>query len=422
MINSKIERNAKKVIDNIGSVLVGTDESLHTYTCGDLFLKNLVHLKNELYELHQSPKFVESIVLGGFGGGKTHFLESIMHTLRYDLSEKPYVDDCVICRIDITDIDQPEDFEFNIVKHLQFPDGRGYEEILHECYKRISEKFKRLNPKLKTPIVGDHVSKMAYVNLLLQILNASSGITPYAAALDFIAKYNIVGNAYTSIRKRFSKKPETSILEEAPKEQKRFIEAYFKIIENPNHKSPLINSPSKELSRDSKLMDLILRILKLADVKMVVILFDELESLNRKDIAFLKNFLERIRGFRDSFNRVYDRRESYPSTGLVFFSTELFFKNEIQNYSRALYSRWEQVDKIILGPLRDIDIDNLIFDLRKLYFWAGYDLKPITVDSSYNEVVEMRDMLRSQLEGGIFSTREVVKTLKDIIEARWVNG
>ncbi len=69
------------------------------------------------------------------------------------------------------------------------------------------------------------------------------------------------------------------------------------------------------------------------------------------------------------------------------------------------------------------DIDNLIFKLRELYFLAGLKLKPIELNlenQSSSAVIDLRNELIAELQKGKNSMRELLPTLKNMIESKWL--
>lgn len=417
MINPKTERDARKILDTIGSILVGTSSGLGLYTCGDAFRRSILETKKDIYDIYDYPKFKEKIVLGDFGSGKSHFLECLYYFLKEDLSEKKHMREVVISRVDLTSLNTPEELELKIVEGMEFPDGQGVQVILKEAYLRITGQSQK-----KAGIIKSKKAKQAYINLLLGLLGyAATGFSTVGLE-GLVLNSNFINSALNLSKNLInrSKQPKDIQLSDAQSKDKQFIEAYLKIISNSNYSYAGFREAAFQLSRESRLIDLILKILKLAEVKMIVILMDELESLNRKDDNFLRSCLESIRGFRDDFNKVLSEKEHYPPAAFIATSTDLFFHEELRLNSTALHSRWRKIPHVILEPMSDSDIDNLIFDLRKLYFFAGYNLKSLKGYQNGNEVMQLRENVKDRIANTSQTTRGILVEIKREIEKHWL--
>jgi hypothetical protein len=165
----------------------------------------------------------------------------------------------------------------------------------------------------------------------------------------------------------------------------------------------------------------VLKVLALAKYDLVVILIDELETLNRLEPGSRSRALTVSKTFRDSLSTVAATPE-YPPLAVIYASTEPFFFEQIRQYEPALYDRWRSASEPIqLNPLSEADIDNLIFRLRNLYFLAGRQLRPVrSTPQGPHEVIQLRNELLNSVAGGeVLTNRQLVTRLVRRVAEIW---
>lgn len=110
---------------------------LNYFTVGDSFRNSLFGLKEEVLGLTITTGALERTVVGGFGTGKTHFLSYLSWLLQRDAP-----DQCVISRVDISDLRDPNEFEFLVVQGLRpVRGGENYAQVLRDAYGRIRDLY-----------------------------------------------------------------------------------------------------------------------------------------------------------------------------------------------------------------------------------------------------------------------------------------
>ena len=405
-VNESLQAEAQQIINKLENTNV-PPEGLNYFTVGDSFRDSLLNLKNQVLSLPKSQKALEKIIVGGFGSGKTHFLSYLRWHLERDL-----LDECIISQVDMSKLRSTSDFQLHIIQGMKPIRGDGnYATVLRQAYQRLQSyyiaKYSGVSPKDVEYLYGvilysilGQLSQGWVSRDLLEILGASN---PIDKLLNFLS-----GRTMQSLFEQAQR--------QANQEHTEFVHRYLDIIRHPNQPISAFEIPARQLSHKGELTDVIFKTLSLTGANLVVILVDELESLNRFDETIRSQILVDIRDFRDSFANV-GINLGYPPIAFVCASTANFYDN-LNREEPALASRWEEKD-VFLELLSPADIDNLIFKLRELYFFAGYDLKPLnwSPDDTEHDVIRMRKRILEESEklGLSLTTRRVIRKLLDEI-------
>jgi len=412
----ELQIQAQQILSALRGIQVPV-KGLNDFTVGDKFRENLFKRSSDIENLlNNENQFLESIIIGGFGSGKTHFLNYLDWILQRDTN-----DNCVISRVDLSKLREPHELQFHIIKGMRPLHGGTYKDVLMKAYQNMRNHYVKKYLK----ITESDIQKI-YGSILFSIL----GQVPYDTGWIRGDLSELIGKKgkLEKILQKISGKTLQKLFNEDRKRSDRehvdFVDTYINLIENPNAPISRFEEPARNLSYAGNLTDVIFKVLKFSGVKTIIIMIDELESLSRLD-SDLKKALVSIRDFRDTFSKVHDEF-GYPPIACFFTSTDKFFNEKIANYEPALYSRWELLNhNVILEPMSCSDVDNLIFRLKDLYYLAGYDLRAVKNNSEKksHEVIEMRDRIfqENSIDNKPISSRKMLKIIIKEIEKTWLN-
>lgn len=429
------KQEAETVINILKAKNVPT-RGFEYFTVGDRSLPHLLNLKQTILDL-KSPSypsnFLEKVIQGAFGAGKTNFIQYLQYLIERDASKNIVVSD-----ISFRLLNRPDDFYSLIIQNMELVGNKrinNYQDILGYCYSTIAEKFDN-KVNLDKNEIKDWFSILLYHLLsiaidgivnrdLLTILGLdSSRETAIESSIETAIKYLSkikVGKARKDIKNTLK-----AISKNASPEEQEFVKQYRQIIDEYDKIDQSNSSSSFRLSdqcirvfpNNLRLLEVIFKILDLAKINTVVLFIDELEALNSNQAIF-RQTLERVTEFRDK----------YPTIGYSNLSFALIcaatggFLDDIEANNPALHSRWKN-SIIQLEPFSASDIDNLIFKLRDLYFLAGKNLSPIgNPDGQDNhQLIDMRNSLLSEFSapGDYLNARDIISKLIDKIESTWV--
>ncbi len=409
-----IQEEAREILHKLKSRNV-PPSGLNYFTVGDSFRSHLFSLKDEILDLLTEPSSLEKTIIGGFGAGKTHFLSYLDWLLQKDAPSE-----CVISRVDMSDLRDINEFEFLVVEGLRPAKAEGnYADVLRQAYFRIRDSY-----MAKYHNVSQKDIELFYGTIVFSILGHVSRGWINREMLELLQ----INDPLERLINWVSGKTIQSLFEKARSNANRdhvsFVDNYLEMIRSPATPISAFEQPARELSRKGRLTDVVFKVLALSGIKLIVILVDELESLSRFDTSDKRKILVSIRDFRDTFSNI-GARPGYPSVALITASTGAFF-DSIRVEEPALYSRWE--DRIIpLEFMAMADVDNLIFKLRELYYLAGYTLRPVQHYGDIHDVIRLREEIFQYFRGeganrGM-TTRRLLSLLIDKINERWVlNG
>lgn len=384
---------------------------LNYFTVGDSFRSNLFTLKENVLSLSGQPKSLEKTIIGGFGAGKTHFLSYLDWLLQKDA-----LNECVISRVDMSDLRDINEFEFLVVQGLRpaKPAGQNYADVLRQAYLRVREiymsQYHGISQRDIELFYGTVIfsilgqTSQGWINKdMLQLMRVND---PLDKLINYVSGKTIQG-LYDLARTN------------ASEDHVSFVDNYLQMIRSPNTPISAFEEPARKLANRGHLTDVIFKVLYVSGIKLVVLLVDELESLTRFETYDMRKILVSIRDFRDSFSNI-GVAPGYPSTAFITTSTGVFFE-KIREEEPGLYSRWDG-SIIPLEFMSAADVDNLIFKLRELYYLAGYKLSPVTLKGDIHDVVQLRqEILTVQMKNAEErTTRKLISILLEKVKERWV--
>ena len=404
-----IQDEAREILAKLESRNV-PPSGLNYFTVGDSFRSGLFSVKEDVLALLNEPSSLERVIIGGFGAGKTHFLSYLEWLLQKDAPQE-----CVISRVDMSDIRDINEFEFLVVQGLRPVNGEGnYVDVLRQAYQRIRDSYmKRYHNVSQKDIelfygtiifsVLGHASQGWVNKEMLQLLKVNDPIDKFINYISGKTIQNLFDKARVN----------------ANSEHVNFVDSYLQMIRSPNTPISAFEEPARGLSCRGRLTDVVFKVLHLSGIKLIVLLVDELESLSRFETFDVRKILVSIRDFRDTLGRI-GANPGYPSVAFLTASTGAFFE-KIYEEEPALYSRWE--DRIIPLEFMSIaDVDNLIFKLRELYYLAGYTLLPVQRYEDTHDVIRLREDVFEYFSrtSKSMTTRRLISLLIEKVAERWV--
>lgn len=409
----RLQTEAQKIILTLQETNV-PHHGLNYFTVGDSFRYDLLRLKSDILKLSNSNtrQLLEKIVIGDFGTGKTHFLNYLQWLL-----EKELMTQCVISKVDLSYLNSPDKLQLMIIKGMKMTGDKGdYGKVLHMAYDSIQKQLihKRLSDG---KILDEQERQKFYATILYYLLGKVTGGWVTEGIVKLLGQPNWIDSLSRQLSKRNLDQTYQEAKSRSSDQDNQFIETYLQIIQDPQAPKTHFETHATELSKTGKLTDLIFKVLKFSQTKMLVILIDELEAIKGKGDEFLTQLLVNIRALRDTLSY-----PDFPSITIIFASTGQMFFEEILKKEPALHSRWKGKE-IILERFSEADIDNLIFKLRELYYLAGYPLKSIERANNMRDhgVVELRKQILKDYENeptGL-SSRELIGRLLNDIETIW---
>lgn len=371
---------------------------LHHFTVGDRVSDDLLRLESEILELPRSRTALERVLLGNFGTGKTHFLRSLAELLRRDAPRRT-----AICWVDLGNLNDPVEFEYWVARGMRPLHGTDVSELLRDAYQAVRDKYAQSH--VTSRVSFDRAFGVALFQMLsgVTLALASGTISSLLVSDSFWRKaipiFRGASRAFGHARGR------------APSAHVDFVDSYLRLVSTGAVSAGAIDAELRKLSSEHRLIDMILKILSLAGYELVVFVFDELESLSKFDESDRSRALTAIKTFRDTLPNVAAQPD-YPPVAVICACTEPFYE-QIATYDRGLYDRWQSGARIVLNPLSEADIDNLIFRLRHLYFLAGRRLAPVqSFGDGVHEVIGLRKELLEDVEAGeILTNRQLVTRL-----------
>lgn len=401
---------ARKRADN--KLIIRALESRHVpfvglekFTVGEHFRVLVNRLEDELISLSKEPQYKEYLVQAPFGGGKTHFLQYIAELIQNNNSQNS-----IISLVDMTKVVSETDFELQVIRGIQSPKGKSYGDVLRATYNRFSQKLF----EDKTNISQRNLHALFEMFLYFILGKVSHGVIN-KTVLDFFGSTNPIGKItdYLSGRTVAVAIKEARLNSSAPIVE--FVSSYMHIIKDNLAPLSRFDEACVYLAREHRLGDVLFRMFKWAGYKSVVILVDELETLQRFNEIQQKQILTSIREFRDEFKFV-GYEGGYPSAALIIAST-MDFAEQLGVLEPALSTRLYNREQ--LDPLGIPDVDFLLFKLRNLFYEAGYKLKPLTNDEEH-EIISMRRIIIDEIGGLNLYPRRVVTELIKKIKTDWV--
>ncbi len=386
------------------------ESALDTFTVGDVFRRTVLDLESEILALDRQRGVVEHVMTGGFGSGKTHMLTYLHSLLSTDADQN-----VVISRVDLSDLRDPNDLQYLIIKGLQPAQGGNYMTVLQGAFDKMIADYQTEH---KIPAKVEGVQALMVVSAgVLGSLHIVPGGSLLKNGLDTLSKTPVVRKFKTSMERNQST---NQLRAQAAEGYEEHVIAFLNLIQRHSFGEDF-DEAAKKLSRDGTLSDMVFRVLAQSGCKIIVILIDELEAVaslgSPQDPSPVQRVLTSFRSFRDNFSKA---GSAYPSIGLLVMSTDRFFETEIEKYEPALWSRWESKEKRLQPRIPSADLDYLIYQLRSLYAQAGFRLKSLEDGS----VGKLREMIEAELlsAGRVVNMREVISRIMLYIEDRWLRN
>jgi len=405
-----LQEEAREILAKLESRNV-PPTGLNYFTVGDSFRSNLFTLKENILSLSGQPKSLERTIIGGFGAGKTHFLRYLDWLLQKDA-----LNECVISKVDMSDLRDINEFEFLVVQGLRpaKPVGQNYADVLRQAFLRVREVYLSQYHN-----VSQRDIELFYGTIIFSILGQTSQGWINKEILQLMG----ISDPLDKLINYFSGKTIQGLFDlartNASADHVSFVDNYLQMIRSPNTPISAFEEPARKLANRGHLTDVIFKVLYVSGIKLAVLLVDELESLSRFETYDMRKILVSIRDFRDSFSNI-GTTPGYPSIAFITTSTGVYFE-KIREEEPALYSRWDG-NFIPLEFMSAADMDNLIFKLRELYYLAGYKLAPVTIQDGIHDVIQLRqEILNIDLKDtNDRTTRKLITILLEKVKKKWV--
>lgn len=406
------KQKARSILQMLKTRHVPESIELDYFTTGDRFRQNMLKLQSDILDLLQNPNTLERRILGGFGAGKTHALSYLEWLLQCNAPPT-----CVVSRIDLSRLQHPSDLQYLIVQEMRTTQGGNYAQVLRNAYLQIQEKY-----LAQYQGVGKRDIERLYGSALFSILGVATGGVVNREVLEALEATKPLDRFVQFLSGRDLQARFDRARTQADAVHIGFVEAYLELIRHPEVPITAFENPARHLATQSKLTDVVFKVLAWTGCKLIVVLVDELETLSRDPVT-LAQTLVAFRDFRDTLGD--SSRRKYPAVALICASTDSFFDDVLRNADPALYSRWKDEDeKIQLTPLSASDIDALIFKLRDLYYLAGDLLEPVEAldESSEHQVIQLRKRILDEYatQQTPLTSRELMVRLIKEIERTWL--
>lgn len=441
MINGYVpQQEAARILKNLKSKIPPTQtEDLLLYAVGDQFYRSIRHAERSIMSLLNNPSGFVNILIGDFGSGKSHFIQHLKWKLTIELSrlngtgKSP--DDIrffVFSDVNMEYLREPGEFEYQIIKNMKLVShdaSADWLDIFRISYQRIVKKYKE-ESELGL-ITNKNVEQFITIILTSVVENITFGLLGKE-----VVAYLRDRDPWRQIALRLPanklKEEYKTRLNDADQSVKDFISAFF--ISSKNNQSSKyreqLENAMMVLSRENKLVDVVFKLLTLANAEMIVLFVDEMEDIVAREnaseiLGAIKKFFDNLgKSGKKTIETIEGLKVGYPSIGLVCASTDVFFDKHLLAINPALHNRLKNDQNTRLEALSPSDIDNLIFKVRELFYSAGYDLPSIIQsENGEHEVIEIRKILMLEilenLESSQLTTRDLFPKLINLMEKRY---
>ncbi len=405
------------------------------YTAGDDFKELARNIESDVIALSTEINgYTPRIIRGPFGVGKTHFLKYLYLRLGENI---PNSDDTICSWIDLRQLREVHDFQYLLIKGLStfefgFPEGYSYQNILRTTYERLAQaatEGKTLSEPQKRVVVRRTLDK---------IWETAISVAPIPIPAKFAARlilWKLQQDQEKKRNERFQKnETKTDIENESQQaQQSDFIYDFIKLGEGKstnNEFDSIIQVLAKESEYD-QLVDIILRLLKRAGYKRLVIFVDEMEHISTYEINdAIPNRAERVADILNLFHRLHTKiseqvskptGNAYPSVAQIMAMPNSLFENVIKNVDPALHSKLDSHElRLDFVPQASPATDELIKNIWELHREAGFILKSNLNNSSK----EIKDALFKKLAsaGEPATMRNTIPAIIKIIRDEWIDS
>lgn len=427
---------------NILKTKVVPDELLESFTVGDFFRRSVHRLASEILTLRDKQGAIERILAGGFGTGKTHFLNYLQHLIVNHAGEAP---DVLISRVDLGDLRNPNDLQYHVVVGLRRLTGERYGSIFDMAYGWLEQNYLELAeapsappqppkspPEQSKPASGGfRLGNIKLPGKLKDLINEENleNLRKKAAELGEKVK-DTMGQVVKDVAERLDDTPMmknlrqttryNQMMKRAADVHDEHVVAFLTLCDN-DYYGDGFRDAARKLSFENRLSDAVFKVLRMVGIQVIVILVDELEAVaslgSAHDPTPIQKTLTAFRDFRDELHKA-GKEDGYPSIACIVTSPNIFLE-KIETYEPALWSRWEakvlRLDSSI--DFQNQDFEDLARQLRGLYSKAGYRLSSLEEE----DLAKLRDEITAQLEASqrIGNMREVILRIMEYIETEW---
>ncbi|MEO1441608.1 MAG: hypothetical protein AAFV33_14520 [Chloroflexota bacterium] len=174
---------------------------------------------------------------------------------------------------------------------------------------------------------------------------------------------------------------------------------------NPDSAGESFDSLLHDLSEKHVLLDILFKLLRVAGYTRVVIMADELESLNPKGNLFLQQVLNRIRDIRDT--TAQKAGSAYPAVAMMYFATPPFLDENVQAGEPALWTRWHGA----IFPMPEASIDETIEQILPIVRQNGL------ITGSLEEDTLVENIIAEESPEDVVTFRWLLEKLYDNLRA-----
>ncbi len=434
------QQEATRILKNLKSKIPPTQtDDLLLYAVGDQFYRSIRQAERNIFGLLNNPSGFVNILIGDFGSGKSHFIQHLKWKLTIELSQLNDVGKAsedirffVFSDVNMEYLKEPGEFEYQIIKNMKLVSNdvsADWLDIFRISYQRIVKKYKE-ESELGL-ITNKNVEQFITIILSSVVENITFGLLG-KDVMTYLRDKDPWRQIALRLPANKLKEEYKNRLNDADQSVKDFISIFF--LSSRNNQSSKYRGQLDEammvLSKENKLVDVVFKLLTLANAEMIVLFVDELEDIIARDnaseiLGAIKKFFDNLgKSGKKTIETIEGLKVGYPSVGLVCASTDVFFDKHLLALNPALHSRLKNNQNTRLEALSPSDIDNLIFKVRELFYSAGYDLPSITQsENGEHEVIEIRKLLMQEilenLENSNLTTRDLFPKLINLMEKRY---
>src|SRR5579859_1423474 len=215
------------------------ESALDTFTVGDVFRRTVLDVESEIRTLNRQRGVLEHIYTGGFGTGKTHML-AYLHSL---LTAEPD-ESLVISRVDLSNLRDPNDLQYLIIKGLQPARGGNYMTVLQGAFDKMIANYQAEH---KIPAKVEGVQALIVVSTgVLSSLHIVPGGGLLKTGVDSIVKSPLGRKIKTTIERNQAINP---LRAQATQDYEEHVITFLNLIQKHSFGEDF-NEAAKRLSRD----------------------------------------------------------------------------------------------------------------------------------------------------------------------------
>lgn len=367
---------------------------LQKITVGQQFRALATDTVREVRDLPAVAGIFERVFSGGFGTGKTH----MALWLYYNMAKVTPDENELIITLDFSRLSNNADHvDYLIFSGMHVAGGYGYRQACTEIFSRLKRHLEiESSDQLK--------------NVLKQFFNSA-----YRAALDIeqpavkliagVFERNLGDEARNLLRDREIKTLIRDLQSQTTPEFTVFLEELSDLVANPDSAGESFDSLLHDLSEKHVLLDILFKLLRVAGYTRVVIMADELESLNPKGNLFLQQVLNRNRDIRDT--TAQKAGSAYPAVAMMYFATPPFLDENVQAGEPALWTRWHGA----IFPMPEASIDETIEQILPIVRQNGL------ITGSLEEDTLVENIIAEESPEDVVTFRWLLEKLYDNLRA-----